>query len=276
MVETAMPQEQCASRSARAFAAAVGGPGRGRCFGRARPELAGGLLAALILCGPHAAHAQRLQTYQGEGRQPILTISGPDAPISDWDAIFDPLQVDIGTNVTLPHDKKFYGVTAIAMQEKGDEGCKVELYGNLLDPAEPSSDILLGTGTLFGCDEHRTISWRAATLVSQPNTFIRSVRACYQNSPFIEMKMKGLMVSGALLVSTDGQLFSLPEMPCVDKKTPHCFARPHCGNWLETVYCPTGQILTGVTVYHYDDNGKAPRAISAIQPWCKGVRLAGG
>ena len=74
------------------------------------------------------------------------------------------MRIDIGTNVTLPHDKKFYGVTAIAMQEKGDEGCKVELYGNLLDPDEPSSDILLGSGVLFGCDEQWTSSWRAATL----------------------------------------------------------------------------------------------------------------
>jgi hypothetical protein len=234
------------------------------------------LLAVFTLLSPHLVHGQRLQTYEGEGRQPILGISGPDAPIGDWDSIFDPLRIDIGTNVSLPHDKKFYGVTAIAMQETGDEGCKVELYGNLLDPDEPSSDILLGSGILFGCDEQWTSSWRAATLASQPNTFVRSVRACYQNSPFIEMKMKGLMVSGALLISTGGQLFPLPEMPCIDKKTPHCFARPHCGNWLNTVYCPTGQIITGVTVYHYAENDRPPRAISAIQPWCKTVRLGGG
>ena len=246
-----------------------------RRHGSAR-RAAAGLLAAMALLHPGPAHGQRLQTYQGEGRQPILGISGPDAPINDWDSVLDPLRVDIGTNVTLPHDRKFYGVTAIAMQETGDEGCKVELYGNLLEPDEPSGDILLGSGILFGCDERWTSSWRAATLAAQPNTFIRSVRACYQNSPFVEMKLKGLMVSGAILVSTDGQLLALPEMPCIDKKTPHCFARPHCGNWLETVYCPMGQILTGVTVYHYADNDKPPRAISAIQPWCRGVRLAGG
>jgi hypothetical protein len=234
------------------------------------------LLAVLILVSPRLVYGQRLQTYEGEGRQPELGISGPNAPISDWDSFFDPLRVDIGTHVTLPHDKKFYGVTAIAMQEEGDEGCKVELYGNLLDPDEPSSDILLGSGVLFGCDEQWTSSWRAATLASQSNTFIRSVRACYSNSPWIQKKIKGLMVSGALLVSTDGQLFSLPEMPCIDKKTPHCFARPNCGSWHDVVYCPTGQILTGVTVYHYAENDKPPRAISAIQPWCQGVRLGRG
>jgi hypothetical protein len=230
------------------------------------------VLAAFALGDPRVVHGQRLQTYVSEGGGSELSISGPDAPIADWDTFFDVLRVDIGTGVTLPHKKQFYGVTAIAMQEKGDEGCKVELYGNLLDPDEPSTDILLGTGTLFGCDEQRNSSWRAATLVGQSNTFVRSVRACYQNSPFIELKLKGLMISSATLISTDGQLLPMPEWPCVDKKTPHCFARPHCGNWLNAVSCPTGQILTGVSVYHYAENDKPPRAISAIQPWCQGLR----
>ena len=202
-------------------------------------------------------------------------VSGPDAPIDDWDAVFDELRIDIGTNVILPHDKKFYGVTAIAMQETGDEGCKVELYGRLLDPEGSPDNILVGIGTLFGCDEQWTNSWRAATLVSQPGTFVRSVRACYQDSPFLELKMKGLMVSPALLMN-DARILPLPEMPCIDKATPHCFKRPHCGNWLEAVYCPLDEILTGVTVFHYPENDRPPRAISAIQPWCQPVRRGTG
>ena len=163
------------------------------------------VVAAIVLMSPSLVYSQRLQTYvkKYEGRlsSPELGVSGPDAPVNDWDAFFDELRIDIGTNVILPHDKKFYGVTAIAMQETGDEGCKVELYGRLLDPAGSSANILVGIGTLFGCDEQWTNSWRAATLVSQPGTFVRSVRACYQDSPFLELKMKGLMVSPALLMN---------------------------------------------------------------------------
>jgi hypothetical protein len=87
------------------------------------------------------------------------------------------LRIDIGTGVTLPHKKQFYGVTAIAMQEEGDDGCKLELYGNLLDRNEPSLDILIGTGTLDGCDEEGNSSWRRATVNTQPDHFVRSIRA---------------------------------------------------------------------------------------------------
>jgi hypothetical protein len=231
------------------------------------------VLAAFVLVEPRVAHGQRLQTYVHEGREPELPRSGPLGPVPSYEV----LRIDIGTGVTLPHKKQFYGVTAIAMQEKGDEGCKLELYGNLLDPDEPSTDILLGTGTLFGCDEGGDASWARATVNTQPNQFVRSVRACYGNSPFVDLKIKGLMVSAAALVSDNGKLLSLPEFPCVNEdKTPHCFARPHCGSWSNMVTCPVGEIVTGVSVYHYAENDRPPRAISAIQPWCQGLRNGKG
>ena len=132
-----------------------------------RRAVAGLALAATLLV-PRLGHGQRLQTYVGDDREPVALVSGPSVPVADFDAFYDPARVDIGTNVRLPHDKKFYGVTAIAVQETGDEPCKVELYGRLLDPSAPSESVLVGAWTLFGCDAQRTDSWRAATLVAQP------------------------------------------------------------------------------------------------------------
>ena len=53
------------------------------------------------------------------------------------------------------------------------------------------------------------------------------------------------------VVYDDGRIIPLPEFPCFDQKTPHCFARPNCGEWAEVSTCPTDQIVTGMTVYHY-------------------------
>ena len=128
--------------------------------------------------------------------------------------------------------------------------------------------MLVGKGTLFGCDEERNASWRAATVVAQPHNFIRSVRACFQRPPASHMKLKGLMVSSGV-VQDDGRIFPLPEMPCVDQKTPFCFARPHCGNWAEVSSCPVEQIITGVIVYHYAEDDHPPRSIPAIESLCK-------
>jgi hypothetical protein len=239
----------------------------------------GALTVAIALLCPQLAYGQRLQTYDSEARLPVLPLSAPNdavgLPLTSDASFYDPLRIDIGTNVQLPHDPQFYGVTAIAIQEKGDEPCKIELYGRLLDPHESQADLLVGKGTLFGCDEERTSSWRAATVAAQPRSFVTSVQACYQKPPVATKKLKGLMVM-SVVVLDDGGLVPFPLMPCVDGKTPHCFARPHCGRWANISSCYTGEILTGVTVYHYEADRNPPRAISAIQPWCRNVRSGSG
>jgi hypothetical protein len=83
------------------------------------------------------------------------------------------------------------------------------------------------------------------------------------------------MVSSGVVLD-DGRIIPLPEMPCFDQKTPHCFARPHCGYWAEVSLCPAEQIVTGVAVYHYDPDDKPPRTLSAIQAWCRSVRSGPG
>ena len=236
------------------------------------------LASALALVGPPLAHAQRVRTYVSGDRLPALPLSGPHdvlGPVTGSEGYYDVLRVVIGTDVTLPHEARFYGVTAIAIQEKGDEPCRIELYGRLLDPEGSQADLLVGKGTLFGCDEERNASWRAATLVAQPHNFVRSVRACFQRSPFSHLKIKGLMVASGV-VYDDGRIFPLPELPCFDQKTPHCFARPNCDNWAEVSSCPADQIVTGVTVFHYAADHNPPRALSAIQPFCRNVRSGEG
>jgi len=231
------------------------------------------LLATLL--APPPASAQRLQTYAGSDRELAAPVSGPSAPIGDLETFYDQARIDIGTGVQLPLDKKFYGVKGIALQETGDEPCKLELYGSLLDPNASSATVLVGQWTLFGCELQRTDSWRMATLAALPRHFVRSVRACHGASPFVDLKMKGLMVSSAAVLD-DGSIVALPELPCVDRKTPHCFARPHCKSWATLSTCPPNQIVVGVTIYYYAENDVPPRAISAIQPWCQGIRKGSG
>lgn len=238
----------------------------------------GCLASVLVLLCPPLAHGQRLRTYDSEVRHPAIALSGPNdviGPVSGAEPYYEPLRIDIGTNVVLPHDMKFYGVTAIALQEKSDEPCKIELYGRLLDPDSSQADILVGKGTLFGCDEAWNSSWRAATVVAQPRNFVRSLRACFQKPPFSHMKIKGMMVSSGVVLD-DGRIIPLPEMPCFDQKTPHCFARSNCGNWAEISLCPGDQIITGVMVYHYAEDDHPPRAISAIRSLCRSVRSGAG
>ena len=208
------------------------------------------LASVLALACPPLAQAQRVRTYVSGDRLPALPLSGPHdviGPVTGSEGYYDVLRVVIGTDVALPHEARFYGVTAVAIQEKGDEPCRIELYGRLLDPEGSQADLLVGKGTLFGCDEERNSSWRAATLVGQPHNFVRSVRACFQKPPFSHMKIKGLMVASGV-VYDDGRIVPLPELPCFDQKTPHCFARPNCGEWAEASTCPTDQIVTGMTV----------------------------
>jgi hypothetical protein len=245
--------------------------------GRSYVQVFASLAIAITQLSLQPAHAQRLQTFVGEARLPVLPLSAPTGaagqPLSGNSDFYEPLRIDIGTNVALPHKAQFYGVTAIAIQEQGDEPCRIELYGRLLDPDESQADLLVGTGTLFGCGEEWNSSWRAATMVAQPHTFINGVQACYPNFPQATKKLKGLIVT-SVVVLADGRVTPFPLLPCIDG-SPHCFARPHCGDWKNLVMCRSGEVLTGVTVYHYAENQNPPRAISAIQPWCQSVRSGG-
>src|SRR4051794_39863238 len=95
----------------------------------------GCLASILALLCPQLAYGQRVRTYVSEDRLPALPVSGPHdvlGPVTGSEGYYDVLRVIVGTDVTLPHEPKFYGVTAIAIQEKGDEPCRIELYGRLL------------------------------------------------------------------------------------------------------------------------------------------------
>ena len=117
------------------------------------------LASVLALVCPPLAHAQRVRTYVSGDRLPALPLSGPHdvlGPVTGSEGYYDVLRVVIGTDVTLPHEAKFYGVTAIAIQEKGDEPCRIELYGRLLDPDGCPADLLVGKGTLSAATRNAT------------------------------------------------------------------------------------------------------------------------
>jgi hypothetical protein len=254
--------------------------GRFRNRPHAMTAVAGLAFVMVAVLAPPPSLGQSLTTYTEKlepgdrSPAPFPVIAGPhDVHHPGYDTA-PKLRVDIGTNVLLEHEARFYGVTAIAIQETGDEPCKVEIYGRILDPNFSSKDVILGTGRLTDCDPGRTDSWRAATVVGRRQEFIREAQMCHPlgATPWHHpIKLKGLSVSTAF-IDADGDMRALPMQPCVDRETPHCFARPHCKIWGLPAGCPAGQIVTGVTMYHFAENNRPPQAFYAIGLHCQGVR----
>ncbi len=189
--------------------------------------------------------------------------------------------VSIGTNVILDHNPRHYGITGIAVQETGNEPCKIELLGRLLDPAMNDPNRVIGTARLPGCEPGQNNSWRAATLAGLSNQFVREIHTCHgaiklrpKLQPIVGVqKLKGLSVAALAIDEASGVFVELPMLPCIDRHTPHCFARPNCQAWGNSVACPTGKILTSITVSHYAENNRPPNAFFKIRPHCE--RLVG-
>ncbi|MGF1475353.1 MAG: hypothetical protein ACFB6S_07300 [Geminicoccaceae bacterium] len=239
------------------------------------------LALVLMIALPQPGLSQQIHTYReqpsaGDRSPQTPNISGPGEfvgvqPYDDAGV----LRVIIGDNVALPSKPRFYGVTAIAIQETTDEPCKVELWGTLLDPESGSDDRLLATAKLAGCEGGRKSNWRAATLAGLSNQFVREVQMCHPVSDItpwspITPKLKGLSVSAAAVL--DGaEVIDLPTMPCIKNQTNHCFVRANCGQWSNRAACPSGQIVVGVNMYTYAENNRPPDAFYGIEPICRKV-----
>jgi hypothetical protein len=99
---------------------------------------------------------------------------------------------------------------------------------------------------------------------------VSGVRVCQARDAtplYHNVKLKGLMVFGSV-VASGGNVIPL-GIPAV-------FTRTSCGggpDWAPAVMCPTGQIVTAVTMYHFAENKTPPRAFFAMAPDCKGLKV---
>jgi hypothetical protein len=179
--------------------------------------------------------------------------------------------VEIGDGVSLPNPAGYYAINGIGIQEKGNNPCLLTLWGRMVDPAFESADRKLAQFELDKCRSFplsTLIDFKQAQLPESADTFVRGVLACGGHSavtrfPFIipqeaysstSWEIKGLQVHGGrLLAGTDdvephGRIGEFTRSNCVKDE-----AGVYGPGWTEWHDCPSGQLMTGVRVYRYED-----------------------
>lgn len=179
--------------------------------------------------------------------------------------------VEIGDGVSLPNPAGYYAINSIGIQEKGNNPCLLTLWGRMVDPAFESADRKLAQFELDKCRSFplsTLVDFKQAQLPKSADTFVRGVLACGGHSaatrpPFVipqegysstSWEIKGLQVHGGRVVAeTDdvqpqGQIGEFKRANCVKEE-----AGVYGPGWTEWHECPSGQLMTGVRVYRYED-----------------------
>ena len=169
------------------------------------------------------------------------------------------IKVEIGSGVNLPNKYEFYGITTIGIQEVNNRPCRVQLFGGLLDNRYGPSDRKLGEAELARCGASVFLDYKAASFAERRNRYIYGVRACTETGTLTSklLELKGLEIYPVEVKST-GEV--------VKRKRTASFIRKNCKTWDDPVYCPTSQILVGVTMHETDDQ------FVGIEPECKSVK----
>jgi hypothetical protein len=173
--------------------------------------------------------------------------------------------VEIGDGVSLPNPADYYAVNGIGIQEKGNNPCLLTLWGRMVDPAFESTDRKLAQFELDKCRSFplsTLVDFKQAQLPKSTDTFVRGVLACGGHtgvlpqgaSSSLSWEIKGLQVHGGRVVAeTDevqpqGTIGEFTRANCV--KDEAGVWGPGWTTWHE---CPSGQLMTGVRAYRYED-----------------------
>jgi hypothetical protein len=182
--------------------------------------------------------------------------------------------VEVGDGVSLPNPAGYYAINSIGIQEKGNNPCLLTLWGRMVDPAFESANRKLAQFELDKCRSFplsTLVDFKQAQLPDSADTFVRGVRACGGHTGILPQgaysstswEIKGLQVHGGrLLAETDdvelhGQIGEFTRSNCIKDE-----AGVYGPGWTEWHDCPSGQLMTGVRVYRYED--KWFTGISAI------------
>lgn len=198
--------------------------------------------------------------------------------------------VEIGRNVILPNPEKYYAVTRIGIEERSNNPCLLTLWGGMVDPRYASSATRkLASFELGRCGKTNPLStwvdFKLAGFELAKHSFIRSVRVCGGRMTILPQgayssgrwEIKGLTVLPGMV--SDGRV--VPERPeeVADFLNGQTFVRPNCPKnlvdtstigpgWSTWSECPLGQLLTGLTVHHYQG-----KHLTGLTVRCKSARM---
>ena len=176
------------------------------------------------------------------------------------------ITVSIGHGVALPNPATYYAVTGIGVEEEGNNPCLVTLWGRLVDPTFASGgDRKLAQVELEKCRPavNPFVDFKLAS--TAPSQFIRRLRVCGGRANKIlipqeayhstSWEIKGLRVEASRIEPTTDAVEPLSSAGG--------FIRTNCSDaeaddamgpgWKPWDTCPTGQLLTGVTMYHFEE-----------------------
>lgn len=187
---------------------------------------------------------------------------------------FYQVSIRIGRNITLPNPEAYYAVTGIVVTERDNDACRLELLGQMIDSRYRTGDRLLARFELEHCRDALMPGFAAppSTLGSR-GEFARSVKSCAGSlfhgsmlaQPATARKLKDNRIRGAWVVpDTDAVL---PRQAAISQQEPNCADQPAdtegkgWSNWLD---CPSGQLMTGVSVIHWRDKSFS----ASLSPIC--------
>lgn len=173
--------------------------------------------------------------------------------------------VEIGGGVSLPNPAGYYAINSIGIQGKGNNPCLLTLWGRMVDPAFESTDRKLAQFELDKCRSFplsTLVDFKQAQLPKSADTFVRGVLACGGHTGILPQgaysslswEIKGLQVHGSGVVAETDEV--QPQGTIGE------FARANCvkdeagvwgPGWTAWHECPSGQLMTGVRVYRYED-----------------------
>ncbi len=173
--------------------------------------------------------------------------------------------VQIGDGVSLPNPADYYAITSIGIQEKDNNPCLLTLWGRMVDPAFESTDRKLAQSELEKCRSFplsTMVDFKQAQLPRSSDLFIRGVLACGGHTGILPQEIysslsweiKGLKVHGSRVVpETD----NVEPMEKIGEFTRANCVKDNAGvygpGWTAWHECPSGQLMTGIRVYRYED-----------------------
>ncbi len=133
-----------------------------------------------------------------------------------------------------------YAMTGLSSHEAANRPCDITV---LSDPLDANSTVEADRLKASRCTS--TSSGMDVFFLSNPRYFVRGLAVCSSKTGN-ERRMKGYKVIAAKVWQTKAQIDELA--------TSDTDQRNNCaGDWHETVYCPQGEVASGVNVYWAQD-----------------------
>lgn len=157
-----------------------------------------------------------------------------------------------------------YGIDAISWHEVGDKPCAFTVRAKSLSPSSRSGS----SEQMSICDGGFRLpqNWlynpspngdtKTVVFDGNPRHYLRGIAVCTNNDN--NHRLKGIRIYPAS-VDTDGNVNNLSSQESA--------SRTNCATWHAAVYCPNGQVASGIAVKHSD------REVTGIALRCRRVSM---